>query len=251
MALPLLLEITSTLHCLLLEKSMYGVHRNVHSRNIITIKLTITLPDSSHKQITYSSAMLQNIGNQVNDNRHLQTVHPGAIDIIRKLRINKRRIGTSHRSIPTNHRSNISNLLFVNTTDNHNQEAASNNRRIATLNASSVRKKDHLIVQQLHEADVDIAVITETWLKDTDVDEVWFNQSELRQSNYDILLQNRPGPKKGGSIALMYKCQYRNDITLLENTTTLTLEYLICRLIHRNKPYHNIGLYHPTPTIKQ
>ena len=45
----------------------------------------------------------------------------------------------------------------------------------------------------------------------------------------------------------MYKHQYRNDITLLEKTTTLTMEYLICRLIHRNKPYNIIGLYHPPP----
>ena len=232
---------------------MYSFCRNIGSRNIITIKLTITLLDISHKQATYSSAMPQNIGNKINDNRHLQTLQPGAIDTIRKLRINKRRIGTSHRSIPTNHGSNISNILFVNTTDNHNQEAASNNTRIATLNARSVKNKDHLTVQELHEIDADIAVITESWLKDTNVDKAWLNQSELRQSNYDILLQNRPGPEKGGSITLMYKHQYRNDITLLEKTTTLTVEYLICRLIHRNKPYHIIGLYdpHPTPTIKQ
>ena len=45
----------------------------------------------------------------------------------------------------------------------------------------------------------------------------------------------------------MYKHQYRNDITLLERTITLTMEYLISRLIHRNKPYHIIGLYHPPP----
>ena len=90
-------------------------------------------------------------------------------------------------------------------------------------------------------------MITETWLKDTDVDEAWLNQKELRQSNYDILLQNRPGPKKGGSITLIYKHQYKNDITLLEKTTTFTREYLICRLTHRNKPYHIIGLYHPPP----
>ena len=231
---------------------MYGVCRNVDSRNIITIKLTITLLDSSHKQITYSSAMLQNIGNKVNDNRYLQTPQPGTIDTIRKLRINKRRIGTSHRSIPTNHGPNISNLLFVNTNDNNNQEAASNNMRIATLNTRSVKNKDHLIVQQIHETDVDIAVITETWLRDTYVDKAWLNQLELRQSNYDILLQNRPGPKKSGRITLMYKHQYRNDITLLEKTTTSTMEYLICRFIHRNKLYHIIGLYnpHPTPTIK-
>ena len=105
----------------------------------------------------------------INDNRYPQSLQPGAIDTIRKLRINKRRIGTSHRSIPTNCASNMSNLLFVNTTDNHNQEAASNGMRIATLNARSVKNKDHLIVQQLHETDTDIAVITETWFKDTDI----------------------------------------------------------------------------------
>ena len=47
----------------------------------------------------------------------------------------------------------------------------------------------------------------------------------------------------------MYKCEYSNDITLLENTTTLTMEYLVCRLIHRNKTYHIIGLYHPHPAL--
>ena len=82
---------------------------------------------------------------------------------------------------------------------------------------------------------------------DTATDKAWLNQSELRQSNYDILLQNKSGPKKVGGIALMYKCQYSSDITLLEKTPTLTMEYLVCRLIHRNKPYHIIGLYHPPP----
>ena len=46
-------------------------------------------------------------------------------------------------------------------TDNHNQEVASNNMRIATLNAWSVKNKDYPIVQQLLETDADIAVITE------------------------------------------------------------------------------------------
>ena len=101
----------------------------------------------------------------VNDNRCLQTIQHGAIDNIRKLRMNKRRNGTSHRSIPTNHGSKIINLLFINTTNNHNQEAASNYMRTATFNTRSVKNKDHLIVQQLHETDVDIAVITETWLR--------------------------------------------------------------------------------------
>ena len=73
-------------------------------------------------------------------------------------------------------------------TNNHNQEAATNNMMIATLNAWSVKNKDHRIVQQLLKTDTDIAVITETWLKDTDTDDAWLNQSKLKQSNYDILL---------------------------------------------------------------
>ena len=202
---------------------------------------------SSSKQITYSGAMMWGIRNKVNDNKYLQNLLPGAVNTIKRLRINKRRIGTSHRSTPTDHMSSVSSLQYVKTTDNHNQEAG-NNMRIETLNARSVKNKDHLIVQQLHKTDVDLAVITETWFKDTDTEKAWLNQSELRQSNYDILLQNRPVPKKGGGIALMYKHQYSNEITLLEKTTTLTMQYLVCRLIHRNKSYHIIDLYHPPPS---
>ena len=61
------------------------------------------------------------------------------------------------------------------------------------------------MVQELHDSSVDMAVITKTWLKDTEVDNSWLNQSELQQCNHEILMQNRPGPKKGGGIALIYK----------------------------------------------
>ena len=91
-----------------------------------------------------------------------------------KLMINKRRIKTSHRSMPTDCMSNVSNLQYVKTTDNHNQEV-DNNMRTATLNARSVKNKDHLIAQQLHATDMDLAVITETWLKETDTDKAWLN----------------------------------------------------------------------------
>ena len=55
-------------------------------------------------------------------------------------------------------------------------------------------------------------MIPKTWLKDTEFDNSWTNQSELKQCNYDILMQNRPGPKKGGGIALIYKHEYNNKL---------------------------------------
>ena len=66
------------------------------------------------------------------------------------------------------------------------------------------------------------------------------------------MMQNRPGSKKGGGIALIYKHEYNNNIKLLEKNTTITMEYIVCKLIHKNKPVHIIGIYHPQPsTINQ
>ena len=94
------------------------------------------------------------------------------------------------------------------------------------LNARSVNNKDHLIVQELHDCSVDMAVITETWLKDTEVNNSWFNQSELKQCKYDILTQSRPGPKKGGGIALIYKLKYNNIKLLKKNNSNNGIQSL-------------------------
>ena len=59
--------------------------------------------------------------------------------------------------------------------------------RIVTLNARLVRNKDHIILQELHDSSVDMAVIPETWLKDKEANDAWLNQSELKQFNCDII----------------------------------------------------------------
>ena len=113
------------------------------------------------------------------------------------------------------HKVDKSNLVYVKIT-NIQDTKAEKNMRTATLNSRSVRNKDHLIVQVLYDSNVDMAVITETWLKDTEADNSWFNQSELKQCNNDKLMQNKLGPKKVGGIALIHKHEY--NIKLLEKT---------------------------------
>ena len=78
-----------------------------------------------------------------------------------------------------------------------------NNIRLATLNARLVKNNDLIISQELNNHKIDIAVITESWLKDTPEDEAWTDQSELIQGNYKVKIHNRPGPRKGGGIALI------------------------------------------------
>ena len=56
--------------------------------------------------------------------------------------------------------------------------------RIATQNVRSIKNKDHLIVNELNDNNVDIAVITETWPNNTKEDQAWLAQSEFKQGNY-------------------------------------------------------------------
>ena len=64
--------------------------------------------------------------------------------------------------------------------------------KIATLNARSVKNKDQLLFQELTDNNIDIGLITETWLRNTQEDEAWVNQSALQQNSYKTWLHNRP-----------------------------------------------------------
>ena len=160
-------------------------------RYLIKILPKITSKGSAPRCITNSGKTLRKFQNKVNHNNCLQVLMPGTVNTIRKLIINRRIIKTSGRSSPIGHKVDKNNLAYAKITNNKDAEVIKN-IRIATCNARSVRNKNHLIVQGLHDSSVDIAVITETWLKDTEVDGSWLNQSELKQCNYDILMHNRP-----------------------------------------------------------
>ena len=46
--------------------------------------------------------------------------------------------------------------------------------------------KDQIIVEEFIKSGIDIGLLIETWLKDTPKDQAWINQSDLKQSNFEI-----------------------------------------------------------------
>ena len=48
--------------------------------------------------------------------------------------------------------------------------------RLGTLNSRSVKNKDHIIIEELKDKNVDIVLIAETWLTNVDEDSAWLNQ---------------------------------------------------------------------------
>ena len=74
--------------------------------------------------------------------------------------------------------------------------------KFATLNAQSIKNKDQLIADYLLNEHIDVAIVTETWLKD--VDNVWLQGCELNKNGYKISSSNRRNSQRGG-VALVYK----------------------------------------------
>ena len=64
--------------------------------------------------------------------------------------------------------------------------------KIATINAQSVRNKDTLLTQEIVTNNIDVILITKTWLNDTPQDTAWLHQSDLLQAGYAISTQTDP-----------------------------------------------------------
>ena len=110
----------------------------------------------------------------------------------------------------------------------------------------SIKNKDLVLSKQLGNLNINLAVLTETWIKDTPEDKAWLNQSELMQNNITVKTHNRPSQKKGGGIALIHK--RLPNVQQLKEGNTPTMKYAVWKPIANNAPIHLIGLYHLPPT---
>ena len=117
--------------------------------------------------------------------------------------------------------------------------------RIATLNVRSIKNKDHLIVNELNDNNIDIAVITEMRLKDTKEDQAWLDQSEFKQGNYNTLVQNRPSNKKGVRIGIAYSKPYK--MIQFEGGHRPTIEFSVWKIVIK-KQTHTHSWPIPSPT---
>ena len=85
---------------------------------------------------------------------------------------------------------NLDNLVNIKITNKIGSETR-NTIRLVTLNARSLKNKDQIIVGEFIEKwYIDIGLLTETWLKDTPADQARINQSDLKQSPFEIQQHN-------------------------------------------------------------
>ena len=71
------------------------------------------------------------------------------------------------------------------------------------LNTQSIKNKENLLTDYLRCEAIDTAVITETWLTNSDMDAIWMESTEYKKDGYQVSTINRID-KKGSGLALIY-----------------------------------------------
>ena len=158
-------------------------------------------PTKNHRQAcsgnsprhTYTSKQLWAIHDQVNPTS-LSNLPFGSIRRIREFRLNRKTPSTirMNKNQHTNpkRKADIRNLRQVPTIDISNHEIVPT-IRVSTVNARSLEHEENLISEEIHNTNSDITIITETWLKDTEEDNIWTLSSEFNNESYQISTKNR------------------------------------------------------------
>ena len=139
-------------------------------------------------------------------------------------------------------KADIRNLRQVPTIDINNHEIVGT-IRVSTVNTRSLKHKENLISEEIHNTNLDITIITETWLKDTEEDNTWTLSSEFNNDSYQISTKNRRD-KRGGGIALVTHRKYAIT-TRPETTSYSSFEHAIWNIQIGPTVYTIIGLDHP------
>ena len=100
---------------------------------------------------------------------------------------------------------NIDNLVSISCNDlGFNSGRNSDNLLIVLVNAQSLRSKDLLLHEYIKEDNIDICIVTETWIQNREEDKVWCDISALNNDNLMLHIINRE-THRGGGLALISK----------------------------------------------
>ena len=130
----------------------------------------------------------------------------GTIRRIRELRIQKRIQQWKRTNKNRQHGLNVRNLRQIQTHNPINEQLKY--ERIATVNIRSIKHKEDLLRNAINDHKIDITIVTETWLQDTDEDTIWVDESQFNKDGLQIDTCNQQN-KKGGGIAIITSSSFK------------------------------------------
>ena len=210
--------------------------------NIQINAISETGPNGRGNQpLKYDAAQLMTIKTRVEHDKSLRRLPFEAIRTIKHLKINKRRIRLSKSWSKLSRKINLNNLQQVQI-DPELPDLSSKNVKLATVNIRSLKSKSDYLMEILNREQIDILVITESWLKNTEEDTIWLESQEFTKL-YNCSNIPRKGKKRGGGLLLLVKKNLK--IKLLETINHLSYEGAVWKIHADNKQFIVFGVYHP------
>ena len=107
----------------------------------------------------------------------------------------------------------------------------------------SIYKNKQLILHHyLVENNIDLCVLTETWLRDTQADQVLLECSSLNNDGFKCLTSNRQG-RKGGGLILISRDEYK--LQSLGTGQLRTFQFAKWRIGLKHTALMVLAIYHP------
>ena len=145
---------------------------------------------------------------------------------IRSLRINKKRkrgskVGLKTKNIEL-HRS--VNLIKVDINNLPHNQADQKTIKLSTINVQSVKNKDLILHEYIYDNKIDLCILTETWLTDSDTGKIWISYTSLNNRSFRMDTSNRIG-QQGGGLALV--CGNMLNVTKNNEANNRTFQFAV------------------------
>ena len=150
-----------------------GKNTTMEETSELKIISSNTNSDRIHECIKYEREELIGIANKCKQDNRYKILNKETGVKIRNYRLNRRykrggkRLNTAYRKLIQQHNTlNIDNLISISCNDlGFNSDRNSDNMLIVLVNAQSLRSKDLLLYEYIKEDNIDICIVTETWIQ--------------------------------------------------------------------------------------
>ena len=106
----------------------------------------------------------------------------------------------------------------------------------------SVKNKDMILHQYICDNKIDLCILTETWLRDSDIDKVWISCTSLNNGYLRMDTSHRIG-QQGGGLALVSSNML--NVKKVNEENKRTFQFAIWKVSCKEYTTIIIGVYHP------
>ena len=224
-----------------------GIYKNLKYINQHELQIQSTVKSTSQKPLRYTSEELKRINSDLRSENRRNIPNYGTIRQVKLLKINRKRIRFQKLKLLSIRRVNLQNLKQLDkheSSPNHNKYI-----RIGTVNVRSIKNKVNQLVELILSHSLDLLVVTETWLRNTDHDDYWLKQQDFIKINFKVHNVPRPTEQRGGGILLIYKTNFK--LLSSEEQCIKFAESCLWSIAINNKiTLTCLGIYHPPVTAQ-